>query len=1368
MLPGLLDDERSLRIGQTLNNQINQPKLFIMKKAAFFAVMLAFVSLLGFSYAGAPVRSYMVSKVTGVSLQELNSPVSFQLQKDDDLTRKCLVSDGQHVDIEEYSYWADITEVDGIEIGFDFPMGYKTMKYFGVTGSGLVFFSPTEKIGAMMDYGMQSADLADYVQFGILTDYSDEYGASFSPARSLVGDQTAISYQVIEDALYISFENVLIEPEGAEDKIFTISYQYKFSSSGEISVVFDSLVPAEGIKQSLVFALGLVTDRNDGVFLKDWEGTSATNGNRKPSLTSSAHPEKGDAYTFVFPAPCEPLEDAAVTSWELGGVTENEISFGYDMAWTGSYPALFILSKEAELSGENLPQNGMVYTSSSQIGSSVAVAVGSFNTYSEYYTLLPDRITGLEPGTDYYLHAYIYDDMCADGPIYVNPSVQKVTTVMGHPEVSVTAYDKTSLSVKIEKARLSTGSMIAVGKKNITSYGELGIESGSRFETGDILEFKDFTDSCQLVVVNPYTEETEVVLDELDPASPYYIYVWAVDNDGYIYSGSPAYIQDRTLSEVPSYIDFVQEPKDMLPAGWYMSEESGRSFKVTELDGADNIFALEMSALDEEEQKGVDYLAELYSPVFSLGTAEKAVFGLNMKFFNYSWGSFENAGLQEGDSVVFEYSKEDSWIGFMKVDYTTAVEYLHGNQPMESLAISPEKDFRVRMRVYSVEDSWSSLYFGISRLSVEPYLDCKNVVDLMVVEDAVYDHKATVKWTAGSEGSLRYDLRMRADGAEQWINVGSVQETEAIVWDLLPDSVFHVEVTAVCGEDEFSMPRSVQVNTLKTLPFALETDEYDQLPSYVGVYKGILSDEGDTEMTVPGSYDNGVWGFTQSSDRKRNSFGIQYMSAEDCSWLLLPALSSQMSGVANLSFEIQSYKYFFEGNTNPDFGEKDSLYIFKSHDGTFSRMTEKVASIALNSLTKDSTMMDFDFRVDDRFQLALCVMINSTEDEKPEMYLNALFMDQFKLEWKQIDCSPVSRIRVEELTNESVRLSWFGTGVEYAVAYRAKGQSESDTLYVEGMEADITGLMPETTYEYQVWAYCEPGRQEPTEASDWAEFTTLKGCLVPQVSVVEGSVTWRGAEFLIESMAKTNDVNVFAKNQDSYPDANYMYRNVEGDTWKVDNLYEVLNEVYCVRVRSVCASDDTSAWSLPVEFTTLPMPECGTPSDLQSEVDLDARTAKLSWKKGVNNQLTSLFVRESGQEDYDSVATVDNDAYLMKDIQLNTVYEWKLTAFCEEYNYSNEAESSFDTKDPDVHVEGDDFAARLNVLVSSDQIVVENPSHLSIRSMDIMGVDGRVIARYPVNSRENVLVYTRLSQGVVLVRILGDANQVATYKLVVL
>lgn len=47
MLSSLLDDERSLRIGQTLNNQNNQPKLFIMKKAAFFAVMLAFVSLLG-------------------------------------------------------------------------------------------------------------------------------------------------------------------------------------------------------------------------------------------------------------------------------------------------------------------------------------------------------------------------------------------------------------------------------------------------------------------------------------------------------------------------------------------------------------------------------------------------------------------------------------------------------------------------------------------------------------------------------------------------------------------------------------------------------------------------------------------------------------------------------------------------------------------------------------------------------------------------------------------------------------------------------------------------------------------------------------------------------------------------------------------------------------------------------------------------------------------------------------------------------------------------------------------------------------------------------------------------------------------------
>lgn len=209
-------------------------------------------------------------------------------------------------------------------------------------------------------------------------------------------------------------------------------------------------------------------------------------------------------------------------------------------------------------------------------------------------------------------------------------------------------------------------------------------------------------------------------------------------------------------------------------------------------------------------------------------------------------------------------------------------------------------------------------------------------------------------------------------------------------------------------------------------------------------------------------------------------------------------------------------------------------------------------------------------------------------------------------------------------------------------------------------------------------------------------------------------------------------------------------------------LFAELEFPYYAQVRAICSPGDSSAWSERVEFTTEPLPECGTPSNLKADVDVEGKTATLTWKMGVNNDYVMLLTKEASAAKFDTTGSYA-ESFIMRDLKLNTTYTWKLTGYCDDYIQSQEASATFSTEATATEsVNG--FAGSLRVFAENHQLVVENPEGQFIRALEVYSLDGKLLETYSANTYENVFVVTDVMQRMVLVRVIGSVNRYATYK----
>jgi len=245
----------------------------------------------------------------------------------------------------------------------------------------------------------------------------------------------------------------------------------------------------------------------------------------------------------------------------------------------------------------------------------------------------------------------------------------------------------------------------------------------------------------------------------------------------------------------------------------------------------------------------------------------------------------------------------------------------------------------------------------------------------------------------------------------------------------------------------------------------------------------------------------------------------------------------------------------------------------------------------------------------------------------------------------------------------SVDLSWGAVATAtggYNMRYRILGEAVWDYLPVPTNSLTLTGLMPDTDYEFDVESICDSGTSgypQTFGTIEWGtRFTTTLPCPMPEnlsvnnIEATTGDAMW-------------DNVSVAT----SY---NVQYTYATGTTWT--NAYSGTNTTatltgldpetdYDVQVQAVCNSL-TSDWTAAFRFRTEEL--CALTSNL-AVTNITTTSADLSWD-AVNNGSDYNIQYRSTVPAGGAWTTINNvsSPYTLTGLSPNTDYEFDIQSNC--------------------------------------------------------------------------------------------------------
>ncbi|MDQ3016752.1 MAG: fibronectin type III domain-containing protein [Bacteroidota bacterium] len=261
-------------------------------------------------------------------------------------------------------------------------------------------------------------------------------------------------------------------------------------------------------------------------------------------------------------------------------------------------------------------------------------------------------------------------------------------------------------------------------------------------------------------------------------------------------------------------------------------------------------------------------------------------------------------------------------------------------------------------------------------------------------------------------------------------------------------------------------------------------------------------------------------------------------------------------------------------------------------------------------------------------------------------------------------CYAPEYVYTSGITSSTAALHWGPViGADYfEVQYRKPGQ---DWILLQGgvgsnNVAELTGLDPETNYEWRVRAHCSSGN-----FSEWSSigyFKTLgRSC---------GSPFFRYTHPITDSTATLNwsDVDGATSYAIQIRLMNGVWTDVPGSP-TTDNSINVTglipNSTYEWRMQVNCLGSTYSTWLAPVMFVTGNSGGCSTPGNLSAD-NVTLTTALLSWSEVQGAESYSVEYRALPNGGWILIpgSWIDTNFVELDSLIPHTTYEWRVRANC--------------------------------------------------------------------------------------------------------
>jgi regulator of extracellular matrix RemA (YlzA/DUF370 family) len=317
--------------------------------------------------------------------------------------------------------------------------------------------------------------------------------------------------------------------------------------------------------------------------------------------------------------------------------------------------------------------------------------------------------------------------------------------------------------------------------------------------------------------------------------------------------------------------------------------------------------------------------------------------------------------------------------------------------------------------------------------------------------------------------------------------------------------------------------------------------------------------------------------------------------------------------------------------------------------------------------------------------------------------------------------------------------------------------------------AGITGLEPNTDYEYRIQAICSAAVGDVSDSTAVATFKTLSvTCFAPvNINVTPSyrtaTVVWEDAS--AETTAENYEVT---------------YR-IGSEGWltpvvvtgaKTTTLSNLTPETdYSLRVRSLCSEEDISQWSTIKEFKTIAVPPCAIPTGLNATGITDS-TAVLNWvSENTNNIGWEVRYREGTATTWVEIKELVQTTCLLGNLKDETAYVWTVRGNCEGSLDASTSTSTwattnnFTTLKKHTGIQSVNLKD-LNVFVSNRIINILNPEGSFIERVQLYDANGSLLKDFTVNTTDNVLIPASISQSVAIVKVYGKNNS-SQFKVVI-